>query len=283
MVSPKPDDTAPTGASRTASPRVALVRSAHPGPVIAVSALAAGLAVSAGLTPGRIALVTAAVACGQLSIGWSNDLIDRGRDREVRRADKPLATGELTVTLARRACGIALAATVVLSLLCGVVAGLIHLGSVAAGWTYNLGLKSTALSWLPYALAFGALQIFVVMAEPGAGLPAPWLPLAGALLGVGAHLVNTLPDLVDDEATGVRGLPHRIGPTRSRLLAVTVLCAATVVIALGAGSVPRWLMIPVLGAVAALAVVALVAEGRTPFRAAIAIALADAVLLVAAR
>ena len=171
-----------------------------------------------------------------------------------------------------------------LSLLCGTTAGLIHLGCVAAAWAYNLGLKSTPFSWLPYALAFGGLPVFVVMAEPGAGAPAAWLPLAGALLGVGAHLVNTLPDLDDDEATGVRGLPHRLGPRRTRVLAVVTLCGASLVI------VARRR----LGADAAAGRGAGSGRGprtggsrrpadRTPFRAAIGIALADAVLLVAAR
>ncbi len=261
----------------------ALVRSAHPGPAAAVSVLAAALALSTGMSGARVVLVTAAVAAGQLSIGWSNDLVDRGRDAQVGRADKPLATGELSPTVTRLACATALAATVVLSLLCGTAAGLIHLGCVAAGWAYNLGIKSTPFSWLPYAIAFGGLPVFVVMAEPGAGPPAPWLPLAGSLLGVGAHLVNTLPDLEDDEATGVRGLPHRLGPRWTRIVAVVVLGVASVVIVIGSGSVPVWLLTVALAVVAVLAVVALVASGRTPFRAAVGIALADAVMLVAAR
>ena len=109
------------------------------------------------------------------------------------------------------------------------------------------------------------------------------MPLAGSLLGVGAHLVNTLPDLEDDEATGVRGLPHRLGPRWTRIVAVVVLGVASVVIVIGSGSVPVWLLTVALAVVAVLAVVALVASGRTPFRAAVGIALADAVMLVAAR
>ena len=100
---------------------------------------------------------------------------------------------------------------------------------------------------------------------------------------MGAHLVNTLPDLADDEATGVRGLPHRIGPRWTRLLAVAVLCAASIVIVIGSASVPTWLVVAVLTSVGGLALVALVADGRAPFRAAVGIALADVVLLVAAR
>src|SRR3712207_1472239 len=209
-----------------------LVRACHPGPATAVTVVLAAYGVSAGLSPARVVLITATVLAGQLSIGWSNDLIDADRDRSVGRTDKPLAVGELSTTTARLACVLAVVATVVLSLSCGLVPGLLHLGCVAAGWAYNLGLKATAMSWLPYALAFGGYPVVVTLAQPGAG-PPPWfVPAAGALLGVGAHLVNVLPDLADDEATGVRGLPHRLGHRRASLLAVASLAAATVLLVL---------------------------------------------------
>ncbi|HEY5882104.1 MAG TPA: UbiA family prenyltransferase [Nakamurella sp.] len=259
-----------------------LLRAAHIGPTLAVTALAAALSVAAGTSAGRIILIAAAVLAGQLTIGWSNDLIDRSRDRSVGRADKPLATGELAVRTVTIACAFAVLAVVVLSLLCGIVAGVIHLGCVAAGWAYNLGLKRTVWSWAPYALAFGGLTVFVSLAA-GAGLPEPWVPTVAAMLGVGAHLVNALPDLADDEATGVRGLPHRLGAGRTRVLAVIVLTAASCVVAVASREVSLVLRVGALLVVAALAAVALLTRGRVPFRAAIAIAIVDAVLLVAAR
>lgn len=258
----------------------ALLRAAHAGPTLAVTAMIGALAVASDLGPGRTTLVVGAVLTGQLSIGWSNDLVDHRRDQQVGRTDKPLATGELALGTARVACGAALAATAVLSLACGPVAGLLHLLCVAAGWAYNLGLKSTALSWAPYAVAFGGLPVFVTLAEPGAGLPAAWVPLAGAMLGVGAHLVNALPDLADDEATGVRGLPHRLGARRTPSVAVAILVAASVLIAVAVASPLTALG---LALVAVLAVTALVGRGRLPFRAAVGIALVDVVLLVGSR
>lgn len=260
----------------------ALVRAAHPGPALAVTVLATAFAVSTGLGPGRVVLVTAAVLTGQLSIGWANDLIDARRDRLVGRADKPLATGELSVPTARLACAGAVVGTVGLSLACGVTAGMVHLGCVTAGWLYDLGVKATVFSWLPYALAFGGLPVFVALAEPGAPPPPWWIPVAGALLGVGAHLVNVLPDLADDEATGVRGLAHRIGPRPASLLAVASLGAATPVIAVGTSAVPAVVLTVIVTAVVVLAGVALLARGRAPFRAAIGIAVLDVLLLVVA-
>jgi 4-hydroxybenzoate polyprenyltransferase len=130
-----------------------LLGAAHPGPAFAVTVLAGLLGVAVGLGPADLALVVAAVLAGQLSIGWSNDLIDAQRDRAVGRTDKPLATGALDERVVRVACALAVVATVPLSLLTGVVAGLTQLLTVASGWAYNLGLKSTVWSWAPYAVA----------------------------------------------------------------------------------------------------------------------------------
>lgn len=268
-----------TGPRRAA----ALSRACHPGPVLAVSVLATAYAVSAGLGPPRVGLVAAAVVAGQLSIGWGNDLVDASRDQAVGRADKPVATGELPTSTVRFAVAVASAAAVVLSLLCGFVAGLVHLGCVATGWAYNLGVKATAVSWVPYAVAFGGLPVFVALAEPGGAPPPWWVVAAAALLGVGAHLVNVLPDLADDEATGVRGLPHRVGARRASLLAVASLAAATVVLAAGTSAVPGVVLVLVLATVAVLASLALVAGGRVPFQAAVGIAVVDVLLLVVAR
>ncbi|GAA1918606.1 UbiA family prenyltransferase [Nocardioides lentus] len=262
----------------------ALVRSCHPAPAVAVTVLAALLAAGAGADVDRTVVVVAAVLAGQLSIGWSNDLVDAARDRRVGRTDKPAATGELPVATLRTATGVALVLAVALPLVLGVSAGpgaaTTGLLVVAGGWAYNLGLKATVLSWLPYAVAFGALPAFVLLAD---GLSVPgWMPVAGALLGVGAHVLNVVPDLDDDAATGVRGMPHRLGARRAVGAGAALLVLATVVMALGA---------PVRGAtlallavvVGALALVAVLRGGRTAFRAAMAIALVDVALLVLAQ
>lgn len=259
-----------------------LMRAAHPGPALAVTVLAGLLAASADASAGVVVLVVAAVGTGQLSIGWSNDLIDAARDRAVARPDKPLATGDLSEGTVRIACAAALVATVPLSLACGWVAGSLHLiGMVGGGWAYNLGAKATIWSWVPYAVGFAALPTFVVLAaDPQRSVPG-WLPLVGALLGVGAHFVNVVPDLADDAVTGIRGLPHRLGATWCLRAACGLLIVASLTIVVGAG-----LSISVatvgLGAVGVLTGVLWFGSGRTPFAAAIGVALVDVVLLLLA-
>jgi len=214
--------------------------SCHPLPSVAVTALTAGLAALADLPAGRAVLLTAAVFTGQLSIGWSNDFVDAGRDRAAGRAGKPVATGAVAPRAAGVAALAALTATLTLSAALGWPGGVAALAATACGWVYNLGLKSTVLSWLPYAIAFGMLPATATLAASPTRWPAAWAMTAGALLGVAAHLANTLPDLRDDAATGVRGLPHRLGAKATTAAGTGILLAASAVILFGPGQPGLW-------------------------------------------
>jgi 4-hydroxybenzoate polyprenyltransferase len=248
---------------------------------VAVTTVATLLAVGADLDPAHVVLVGAAVLAGQLTIGWTNDVVDSERDRTVGRADKPVAAGEVGRRTTAIAAVAALVACIGLSALLGWRAGLCHVVLlVGSGLAYDLGVKGTAWSWLPYAVAFGSLPAIPTLAQDPPAAPAWWVVAAGALLGVGAHLVNVLPDLADDEATGVRGLPHRLGARASRVGAAVVLLAASSALLVApqdAGGLWRWL---VLAVSVVLAGVVAFGQGRTPFRAAMLMAVVDVVLLV---
>lgn len=259
-----------------------LLRAAHIGPALAVTCIAALLAVAEDLTPAKTIVVTAAVLTGQLTIGWGNDLQDADRDRSAGRVDKPLATGELSAKVVRRCLVVAAAACVVFSLLAGWRSGLTNLFlCVAWGHLYNLWFKATAWSWLPYAVAFGTLPAVVTLAGDPATWPPAWMMVTAAALGVGAHFLNTLPDFAADEATGVRGLPHRLGATASRMTATALLVVASAVAVIGPAGTPATWAWAALVPVGLLAAVALVGSGKAPFYAAIGIALVDVVLLTA--
>jgi 4-hydroxybenzoate polyprenyltransferase len=107
---------------------------------------------------------------------------------------------------------------------------------------------------------------------------------AGGLLGVGAHLLNVLPDLEDDQLTGVRGLPHRLGRSRAGVLAPVVLVVASVLVVAGpAGDMGKAGVGALLftAGVAAVAAVASVTGRRLLALAATAtVAVADVALLV---
>ena len=211
----------------------ALVRACHPEPTIAVTAITTVLAISVGRGVRGCVLVALAVLAGQLSVGWSNDWIDARRDRLALRSDKPVVTGDLTATTLQRAAFIAAVVCVPLSLASGLAAGVVHVVAVASAWAYNLRLKSTVMSWLPYAVSFGLLPAFVTLGLPTPAWPPAWAIASGALLGIGAHLANVLPDIEGDRRLGINGLPQRLGSTRTRLLAPFPLALATLLLVFG--------------------------------------------------
>ena len=221
----------------------ALALSCHPIPSLAVTGISAGLAVLAGLPLSRGALVTAAVLTGQLSIGWSNDYLDAERDRAVRRSDKPLASGTIDPRVGGIAAVFALVATAALSVALGWPGGATALATVLVAWAYNLGLKATSVSFLPYAIAFGLAPAVVTLSASTPRWPPGWLLVACALLAIAAHLANALPDLREDFTNGISGLPHRIGARATALSAAVLLLTASAVILVGPTNPPgawRW-------------------------------------------
>ncbi|WNV76267.1 UbiA family prenyltransferase [Geodermatophilus sp. DSM 44513] len=270
---------------RTAPPLRALVVATHAGPTVAVTTTATLLALTAGLPPGRVVLLALAVIAGQVSIGWSNDWLDADRDRAVARGDKPVAQGAVTPALLRTLATASAAAAVVLSLLLGAVPGLLLLVLVASGWAYNAGLKRTAVSVLPYATGFGALPAGVVAAAPGTPAAPWWLVAAGAALGAAAHLANAAPDLEDDLATGVRGLPHRLGAGGSAVGCAALLGAASLLLVAGPAGRPSatgWAVLALaVPAVAVAAVAGTVRFRRAAFPAVMLLTVLDVALLLA--
>lgn len=261
----------------------ALAGSCHPGPVVAVSALAGGLGVGVGLDRSHCALLVAAVLSGQLSVGWCNDAFDARRDAAAGRRGKPVADGSVSRTMVWTAAFAAALLCVPLSLACGLLAGTVHLAAVAAAWAYNLRLKATALSWLPYLIGFAALPAVAALTLPGSPGPAWWAVTAGALLGLAAHLGDVLPDIEDDLRHGVRGLPQRLGVTGTGLLLPLPLVAASAVLALGPAGPPGWwgAVTPVVAALTALAGLVLGRYWRkAALGAAVVVAAADVALLL---
>jgi protoheme IX farnesyltransferase len=263
---------------------VALLRACHPEPTLAVTLVAVALAGASGRDFQGLLAVGLAILTGQLSVGWFNDYLDADRDRTAKRQDKPVATGVIARRSVRTATAVAAIICVPFSLMSGILAGVAHVVAVASAWTYNLGLKSTPLSVLPYAISFGLLPAFVIQGLPGHPAPPLWLVGAGALLGCGAHFANVLPDLEADAATGVRGLPHRLGAKGSRLVAAALLLTASAVLAAGPPGPPT-----VTAWAAMVAAFAILAAGyalsrrpnsRAFFRSVLVVAVIDVVLLI---
>lgn len=261
----------------------ALIITSHPGPSLAITALTTLLAVQAAPHGAGPVLTAPALLAGQLSIGWSNDACDAGRDAAARRTDKPLARGDIGARAVWIAACVAAAAGLAMALAIGPVTAALYALVVAPGWAYNLGLKSSLWSGVMYLLGFGPLPAYAASTLPGHPAPRLTVTVAAGLLGLGAHFANVLPDLAADKATGVGGLPQRVaarwGPVAVRAVALALLLAASVLLLLGATR--RWVAVPGLVAAVLLAVASARGTGRVPFLAAIGIAAVDIALFVA--
>lgn len=212
----------------------ALALAAHPFQGLAIAAGTALAAALSGRALREVGVVFLAVLLGRFTYGWLNDVADRRRDIAVDRQDKPLARewidpGSLTFATAVAVCFV-----VPLSITTGVVSGIAHLLSVLAAWSYNTRLKTTPLSFLPWAVSFGLLPAYLSYGGWGGdfeGQPPTWqVTVFAALLGVCVHVLDALPDLVVDNRNKLRSLPLvvalRIGA--KRLLLVSSVLTAVV-------------------------------------------------------
>jgi 4-hydroxybenzoate polyprenyltransferase len=155
-------------------------------------------------------------ACRQFSISAFNDYFDRNVDRG--RADKPVASG----VISRRAAWVTGAVFGVMCLLLalpfGPVFTLLTAVGLGGGLLYDAGLKYTAFSWLPFCIAFPTLPLWAwAGVHPDSAFPPQllWVVPVAAVLVLGIHLADTIPDLEMDAEAGVRGLAHRLGMNRA--------------------------------------------------------------------
>ena len=205
----------------------------HPGPVlvhiVAVTVFAL-LAAWPRFLWGTIALVVAAHAAMQVSIAMLNDYCDRKADTIVKKT-KPIPSG---LIYPREALIVGLFMIVLMVLLLlplnklGLLVSLIYL---ALGQAYNLGLKSTPLSGVMFALAIPLIPVYAFVAQ---GRTLPFLLClipVGALLGIALNLANSLPDIEEDAEAGANTLAVVLGVRRTLLACPSLILLSVAIIA----------------------------------------------------
>jgi 4-hydroxybenzoate polyprenyltransferase len=218
------------------------------------------VAIVAGAPLDLAVRIGAAMTCLQLGIGTLNDVVDAPADMG-RKPGKPIPAGLVGLAAARAAAivlfgaGLALAASVSAGL------GVLSLVVVGIGLAYDLRLKGTAWSWLPFAVGIPILPVFGWYGATG-GLPVAFAVLVPAAVAAGAALAlaNGLVDIERDEAAGRTSAAARIGPDRT-VAVIAGLFASIALLAVGTA---------VAVGVDGLELVALIVAGIAPTAAAIA-------------
>jgi len=182
-----------------------------------------------------VALVFLASAAGQATVGWTNDVHDAAADRAAGRANKPTVRGELRPDDLRVPILVSATLTIPLSFVAaGWIGGAAHIAAVASALAYNFFLARTVWSWVPYAVSFALMPVFIAQASSSTLWPPISIVLLSVLVGVTAHLLNAIPDIDIDRETGWGGLAVSLGKRCSVILAallvtVGVVCLGVVI------------------------------------------------------
>jgi hypothetical protein len=137
------------------SQTLGLLKASHFGPTVLVVTITYVLSRTQFSVQDSVSIAVA-ILLGQFVVGWSNDLIDFPRDSAALRLQKPLVTGTITEATLRISIGVALLTALIVSLVSplGVNGTAIHFLGLLSATAYNLSLKSTLLSVVPYMVSF---------------------------------------------------------------------------------------------------------------------------------
>ena len=242
-----------------------LARLVHPFPSALDAAVTVALALLAGASGGRAVLLGASMLAIQFSIGAFNDVLDLPADAVAGRS-KPLVDGRVG---ARTALGVGAACGLcglVLAGIAGLATGLVACAGFGIGLAYDLRLKASPWSWLPYAAGIPLLPVFAWIGATGE-LPGPILVLAGlgVLGGASLAIANAVADTERDTASRTTTVATALGRTRAMrlgaLLALLVAGIATTSAFAHAGWIPA-MWVTTAGAAGMIAGVALGFRGR---------------------
>jgi 4-hydroxybenzoate polyprenyltransferase len=162
--------------------------------------------------------LAAAMFCVQAAIGATNDYYDRDLDA-LTKPRKPIVRGAIDPGATLRLAVVFAVVAGVLTATFGPLSIAAGAAGLAAGLAYDVRLKRTVLSALPFMIALPALPFWVCLSLGRFTSDLWWLLPFAPLAGLAVHLSNTLPDLDSDARAGVRGLAHTIGLRASIALA----------------------------------------------------------------
>jgi 4-hydroxybenzoate polyprenyltransferase len=211
---------------------VGLFRLIHPFPSLLDGAATVAIALLAGGDLLTVARLGGSMVALQASIGALNDLIDSPTDAG-RKPGKPIPSGLVAPPTARLVVVFGAATGLVLAGLSGPALLAIAAAGLAVGYGYNLWMKGSAWSWLPFAIGLPLLPVFAWFGVTNS-LPAQFEVLLPAAVVAGAALAiaNARADLERDLAAGHRSVATRLGPDRAWWLSA-VLLAVVLLMAFG--------------------------------------------------
>jgi 4-hydroxybenzoate polyprenyltransferase len=204
----------------------------HPLPSLLTTVAAMAFAVIFGIGPRdrRFWWIGAIMLLVQFSISALNEWADVDLDRRAAR-QRPIPLGLVSP-------GVALGAAVVCAvgafLLCvlsdlGPFALLLVGVGTACGWAYDLWLKATPLSFVPFAIAFPLMPFWIGVLAGRPLMSLVVFVLGGSPLASAIHLADSIPDRDRDREAGLKTLAVALGKPAAEMAAAGLLLLGTLV------------------------------------------------------
>jgi 4-hydroxybenzoate polyprenyltransferase len=229
------------------------IRLTHPFPSVLDGLVSGAIAAIAGASPDLAVRIGLAMTLLQLGIGTVNDIVDAPRDAG-RKAGKPIPAGLVSPQVAWALAIVVFVVGTTLSAGVSAVTGLLALVVIAIGLAYDLRLKGTAWSWLPFAVGIPILAVFGWVGATGTLDPifailVPSAVVAGGALAIG----NAVVDVERDREAGVSSVVVAFGLGRATRLAAALFAAVWAVAWVSAA----WLRVdwPIVAAIGILGLV----------------------------
>jgi len=204
----------------------------HPIPSLLTTLAAVGFAGIFGIDLGdaRLWWIAGIMLLVQFSISALNEWADADLDRRAGRR-RPIPLGLLSRGTALNVAALGAVGAFLLSALSDLgPAALLLVGvGIACGWAYDLWLKPTPLSFLPFAIAFPLMPFWIglIAGRPLSSLAV--LFLGGSPLAAAIHLADAIPDRDRDRLAGLKTLAVALGRPGSELAATGLLLVGSLV------------------------------------------------------
>lgn len=188
------------------------------------------VAIVAGGDPATALRLGASMTLLQFAIGAVNDVVDAPLD--AAHPAKPIPAGLVPPLLARVVAMAAALGGLALALPSGPWTVLLAALGLGIGLAYDLRVRGTRWSWVPFAVGLPLLPVYGWLGATG-GLPVLFLALVpiAVLEGAALAVANAVVDLERDAAAGTGSVALHLGARRSSL-AVLALQAAVATLAM---------------------------------------------------
>jgi 4-hydroxybenzoate polyprenyltransferase len=239
------------------------IRLTHPFPSVLDGLVSGAIAAIAGGSADLAVRIGLAMTLLQLGIGTVNDIVDTPRDAG-RKPGKPIPASLVSPRAAGALAIVVFVVGTTLSAGVSAVTGLLALVVIAIGLAYDLRLKGTAWSWLPFALGIPILAVFGWVGATGTLDPifvilVPSAVVAGGALAIG----NAVVDVERDLEAGVSSVAVAFGLGRATRLAAALFAIVWALAWTSAAWLAAdWPIVALIGIIGLLPVAAAAWAGR---------------------